>query len=627
MREDQVEQLRTENEHLRETLAILETAATRHADAYDFAPAALCMVDEDAVVREVNLTAATILGRHRDDLVGEPLATLLAVQPGELRLHFQRCRASGRRTITRLSQNVRGDDRTLELSSVAVGDAFFSTEFSDVSERKREFHVLNFLGAASHQLTALLSPEDVSKAAASLALALGSFAAIDILGEGGRWHPGAQACGDAGRAQRLAEIGLGFMLLPRVREAALVAQSSGQTQVIEDLGQELGHPLMPPGRAELVTRLDLGSCMVVPLVSGYKTIAMLTLAQSRADRPYGTSEVALAIELGRRIAAAMERSLLHREVVRASLAKDRFLAIVSHELRTPIAALIMWIRALRETEDGATRAKALDAIEEAAKLQSRLVGDLIDLARGLAGKLSVSLGPVDLERAIVFAIETQRSAAAQRQLSIEMVTRHRCGEVWADSTRVVQIVTNLLSNAIKFSSEGGRIVVSLDVDEEDAVVTVKDEGHGIAPELMPVLFDPFQQGDDVPRQKSAGLGLGLAIVKQLAELHGGSVQAESKGRDQGAELTVRLPLLHHLDSADAPSFLATLRKTQASRDGAAEGPPQAKAAGPESPRSPGSPGAPGTAGSPGAPGTPGSPGSPGSDDETATGGKTNELGR
>src|SRR5262249_24807660 len=117
------------------------------------------------------------------------------------------------------------------------------------------------------------------------------------------------------------------------------------------------------------------------------------------------------------------------------------------------------------------------------------------------------------------------------------------GEVWADPLRLAQIVANLVSNAVKFSADGGRVLVTLDSDGEDVSLVVRDDGIGIAPELLPQLFEPFRQLDEAVDHKSAGLGLGLAIVKQLVELHGGAVDAESEGRGLGARFTVRLPML------------------------------------------------------------------------------------
>src|SRR5262249_41302484 len=158
-----------------------------------------------------------------------------------------------------------------------------------------------------------------------------------------------------------------------------------------------------------------------------------------------------------------------------------------HELRTPLAALLMWTRALRDGGDGVSRARALDAIERAARMQSRLVGDLVDLARSLGGKLSLSLGAIDFERVVADAIETQRGPAVQRGVTIGVERRRPCGDVWADPLRLGQNATNLVSNAVKFSPDGGRVSVTFDSDDDDVILVVRDEGIGITPELLPQL--------------------------------------------------------------------------------------------------------------------------------------------
>ncbi len=549
-RDDETEQLRAEIETLRASQTILEATASRFADAFDYAPTGLCTLDAAGTVLEVNLTGTVLLRASRAEVIGRPFARLIGVDPGELRAHLQRCRATGRRTVSDLAIEDGGDDyRALQLASLPV-DGRFPTEFSDVSERKRAYELLRFLGEASHRLGASLDEDEIAAIAARLAVPfMAELAAVDILDDSGRWRRGGLEHFEPEITPRFADVTPGFTLLPRVRQAALAALDSGQPQQIADLRRELEHPLVTPERRDLVRGLGLAGCLVVPLVSRVRVVGMLTLLQRDSGRPLGANDLTLASEYGRRVASALEKSLLHGEVVAAGVAKDRFLAMVSHELRTPLAALLMWVRALRDATDLDTRMRALNAIEGAARLQSRLVEDLVDLARSLGGKLSLALGAIDIEEAVVAAVETQRPMAAVRRIRIDVVRVRPCGAVWADPQRLAQIVTNLLSNAVKFSAEGSRIVVTLDCDGDDVILVVRDDGMGITAELLPIVFEPFRQGDELPEPKSAGLGLGLAIVKQLVDLHGGSVAAASAGRGRGAEFTVRLPVLQQ--KADA----------------------------------------------------------------------------
>jgi signal transduction histidine kinase len=333
-------------------------------------------------------------------------------------------------------------------------------------------------------------------------------------------------------------------LTAATREAARLAQDSGEPQRVDLRVIDRADV----GRRQLLALASLAEALVVPLSTGTRVIGMLTLARRVDAQPFGPGDTALAVEFGRRVAGALESSLLHAEVVNASRAKDEFLARVSHELRTPLAAVFMWVGALRSATDAAAIERALDAIELAVRLQSRLVEDLVDLARSTAGKLSLALSAVDVEAAVVRAVDTHRPEAASRSVTIEIERARRCGTVWADEQRLGQIMTNLLSNAIKYSADGGRIIVRLDCDGEDVVIRVSDNGQGIPAELLPLVFEPFRQGEDQV-DRGAGLGLGLAVVKQLVLMHGGSVTAASAGRGQGAEFTVRLPVLQNVDGA------------------------------------------------------------------------------
>ncbi len=227
----------------------------------------------------------------------------------------------------------------------------------------------------------------------------------------------------------------------------------------------------------------------------------------------------------------------------ASRLKDQFLAAVSHELRTPLTTMLLWEMVLRdETAGAALRAQALDAIHESALAQSRLVDDLLDVSRGISGKLHVDLRPLDLERVLREALEAIGSAAHAKQIALARRGAPATAEVQGDGPRLRQVFDNLLANAVKFTDPGGRITVAVAHRDRTIAIDVEDSGRGIAPESLPRLFEPFSQIDDSSPRVNGGLGLGLAIAKQLVALHHGELTVASAGSGRGATFTVRLPL-------------------------------------------------------------------------------------
>lgn len=228
----------------------------------------------------------------------------------------------------------------------------------------------------------------------------------------------------------------------------------------------------------------------------------------------------------------------------ANRIKDEFLAVLSHELRSPLNPILGWSKLLQTGKlDESKTKQALATIERNAKLQSELIEDLLDVSRILRGKLSLTVSSINLASTIQAALETVRLAAEARSIAIETRLDPEVGRVSGDSIRLQQIVWNLLSNAVKFTPTGGQVTVQLEQVNDQAQITVRDTGKGIAPDFLPYVFDYFRQADSATTRKFGGLGLGLAIVRHLVELHGGTVQVESPGERQGATFTVRLPLL------------------------------------------------------------------------------------
>jgi signal transduction histidine kinase len=238
-----------------------------------------------------------------------------------------------------------------------------------------------------------------------------------------------------------------------------------------------------------------------------------------------------------------ELSRVNRELTEANRMKDIFLATLSHELRTPLTPVLGWVNLLRSgaATDAQMLTQGLDAIERNARLQARLIDDLLDISRIVSGKLRIEWEPVDLCAVVGLATEPVRAEASTRDIKLLIEQPSAPLVVQGAPLRLQQVVWNLLSNAIKFTPRGGRVRVRVWREAGEARVEVSDTGIGITPEFLPHVFDSFRQADGSTTRQYGGLGLGLAIVRALAELHGGWVAAESEGEGGGARFTFGVP--------------------------------------------------------------------------------------
>jgi signal transduction histidine kinase/ActR/RegA family two-component response regulator len=260
---------------------------------------------------------------------------------------------------------------------------------------------------------------------------------------------------------------------------------------------------------------------------------------------------------GEKLAELERRELLERErkarqeAEASSQAKDEFLAALSHELRTPLHALRLWAGILRNgLHDPQALARAADTIDRNAVLQSRLVDDLLDVSRIVSGQLRLTIEWVALEPIVEAAVETVRPAALNKAVALIQDLGPGVGSVRGDAIRLQQVVWNLLANAVRFTPAGGRVEVRLRPVGGEAELSVTDSGRGIAAGLLPHVFDRFRQGESGTNRSHGGLGLGLSLARQLVELHGGTIEAASRGPGRGATFTVRLPVAR---AAPAPA--------------------------------------------------------------------------
>jgi signal transduction histidine kinase/CheY-like chemotaxis protein len=295
---------------------------------------------------------------------------------------------------------------------------------------------------------------------------------------------------------------------------------------------------------KIMREIGFTSAIIAPLVAHGRTLGAITFISAESRRKYRQEDMAVAESLAHRAAIAIENARLYRSAQEANRLKDEFLATVSHELRTPLTAIMGWAYLLRAGQiDDSRAASALETIERNARSQAQIIDDLLDVSRIITGKLRLDVREVDPISFIESAIEAVRPAADAKGVRLQKVIDTGVISIAGDPSRLQQVVWNLLSNAIKFTPKDGRVQVRLERVDSHIEIVVTDTGSGIKSEFLPHVFERFRQADQTTTREHGGLGLGLAIVRHLIELHGGTVQAESAGENQGATFTVRLPLL------------------------------------------------------------------------------------
>lgn len=344
----------------------------------------------------------------------------------------------------------------------------------------------------------------------------------------------------------------GVPSLPAVRQPIHIFGDSvidlarrGETVVVDDVSQD---PRITPAQLESYCAQQIAAFIGVMLVKRERPVSGFGIHTATARR-WTPGDIELTREVADRTWAAVERAraeaalrLSEERLRRAMTVRDEFLAVLSHELRTPLSAILIWSKMLRagsvKLED---QAHALSVIEQSALVQRKLIDDLLDVSGMISGKLRVQLDKAELGVILTAAVEAVRPMADAKGIALTL----DLGEapVWAriDRARIQQVVWNLANNAVKFTPARGRVAVRLQRMDATARIEVADSGRGISPAFLPHVFERFRQADSSTTRAHGGLGLGLAIARQLVELHGGTIEARSRGEGHGATFVVELP--------------------------------------------------------------------------------------
>ena len=316
-----------------------------------------------------------------------------------------------------------------------------------------------------------------------------------------------------------------------------------QREVVGSSAEDLG------ATSEMIALFDrvaatgepLGLTEHVLTVGPIERVFNMTLQPLSDDQGHVDAVVLFAIDVTEPVRARVALEQARARAEHANRVKDEFLAVASHELRTPLSSILGWAANARRRNSLPEVDRALGIIERNARTQSRLIDDILDVSRIVAGQLRLEIASTDLGMAIGSAVESLRPASEAKAITLASSIGD-LGQIEADPDRIQQVIWNVISNAIKFTADGGRIEITGARFDDRVVVSVTDSGEGLDPSFLAHLFEPFWQGDTSTTRRHGGLGLGLAIASRIVKAHGGSIRASSEGKGRGTSIAIELPI-------------------------------------------------------------------------------------
>ena len=441
----------------------------------------------------------------------------------------------------------RVQERTHELEHANAQLRVESAERQRAEEQRQRILIeqrdtLAFLGAVSDTLAPIVDVDRLLAAVPSLPVPFAAdWTMVWVQTEDGAIRAEAGVHREPDQIQMLARLAAAFSESVPTDSMATGTLETSQIVIACNSTDDLATRVFGRGDlAPLLQALGLGSVAVIPLLSQGPVGSALVLGATSSSRFTGSGRMVIE-DLARRIRLALVRIQLYQEVQDANRLKDEFLSTLSHELRTPLSVVLGWARILQMRPLDESTAHAIEVIERNAKAQLRLIEDVLDVSRIIAGKMAMSIEKLNIRDVLKATIEGVRPAAAAKGVRLETRLDQDVA-CRADQHRLEQAFSNVLSNAVKFSRPGDLIAVSLDSGDGWVEIRVADTGVGIRREVLPFVFDRFRQADSSTTRRHGGLGLGLSIVRQIIELHDGTVSASSPGEGRGATFTLRLPL-------------------------------------------------------------------------------------
>jgi PAS domain S-box-containing protein len=517
-----------------------EDKLTLYREIFAHSSDAIAIIGTDGRYLEQNMAHQELIGYGDGEIRGRTPELHLGVERYQEVASFLEAQGLYRKDV--ISTTKSGVQLDIELSAFTVRDGGGAPVCHvgikrDISQRKRMEEALQFLAAASAALDRSLDYQATVENLAGLTVPyLADWVVVETVGPDGSLRPVASIHVDVKRAELLVELvalraATATPEGPIQDKAALAPRRlSGAADLLTELARGDFRA------AELLARIGAASAMVVPLRARGRVLGRMTLVSAR--RIYMDRDLALADDLSRRGATALDNARLYGEVQESDRRKEEFLAVLAHELRNPMTPLLTCLELMRSGHpDQDSIARWREIMERQVRNLARLVDDLLDVSRITRGKIELRKQSIDLAVIGARAVETTRPLIQSRGISLGVSIPPGL-KLYADPLRVEQILANLLNNAAKYTPEGGRVDLEGEGDGVGVTLRVRDNGVGIDPDLLPRLFDLFQQGGNA----SGGLGIGLTLVRTLVELHGGGVRASSAGPGRGSEFEIRLPV-------------------------------------------------------------------------------------
>lgn len=504
-------------------------------------------------IRYANDAACQLLNSSMEKLIGQELG--VPVNPGK---------------TTEIDLLFNGEVGTAEMRVVETewdGEAAYLASLRDITERKQTQSTFQFLSEASRRLAALaLDPEDTVWTVGSLAVQhLADWCLIDLYETEDFVSRIAVEAGATRENHRIRDLD-GCFLKDRERpHGPMKVMRTGKTEIYHEVTPEVLDCLaMEESQRQIFLEKKCRSVMIVPILCSGRDLqkhmehspmpcdgakeckeplGAITLVFSTTGRRHGPQEQTLAEDLATRAAMALENARLYEGCREGIHRRDQFLAMLGHELRNPLAPILTAAQTLRLRKGTVAEhgQKAVTIIERQARHLIRLVDDLLDLSRVSRGRIQLRRKDLNIHPIIDDAVQASRTWIESRKQKLYIHRDSTSLMVKADPTRLAQVIVNLLNNASRYTPEGGRIDLTVEAEENEVVVRVKDSGVGIPPEQLRTIFDPFVQLETKLDRAEGGMGIGLALVHRLVQLHGGQVQATSFGQDGGSEFILRFP--------------------------------------------------------------------------------------
>lgn len=422
----------------------------------------------------------------------------------------------------------------------------------NITRRKRTEQNLKFLAEASAELASLIDPRSTLDRLAFLAVpSFADWCAVDMLQEDGELRRVATAHCNPEKVQLARDLRRRFPPDPALPQGAWNVIRTGKAELVSEFTDAVLEQLITDREyLGLLRELGLRSYIGVPLTVRGKTLGVVTFIAAESGRLYGADDLALAEDLARRAAVAIENAELYRELRQSDQAKDVFLATLAHELRSPLAAIVGGISMAALAAGDRKRVEHYASLmERQASQLTRLVDDLMDVSRIATGKITLRKEWVSLAGIVNNAIETSRMHIESGQHRLLVSLPGEPTDLSADPVRLSQVFSNLLTNAAKYTNPGGEISIALECDPAEFVVRIRDTGIGIEADMLHNIFKMFAQVTHPVERNQGGMGIGLSLVDGLVRMHGGRVEAFSAGPDRGSEFVVRLPRLQEQQSA------------------------------------------------------------------------------